>query len=277
MGKQIDLLFCHASGLCQQVWKPVIQHIIDQSSKANASLNINPRTFDFSFHGQEAPVTAKDKRIKDWPTWGPREILAHCRSEPSDDLKIGIGHSLGGACLLLAEQLAPGTFDGLILFEPPIFPKKFLGLSNAQNPFYLRTIDKQHQWPSMAAAEKYFQERPFYQGLDQGAVKGLIEGGVMDKKDNSVGVELCCDPKEEAQVYTVVLPFEHFTDNFPPLPVHLVTGATTEIFQKEWYHKFHPLKNVSHSEMPDAGHFMVLEQPAAVAKIILEDVQDWID
>src|SRR5205823_173369 len=34
----------------------------------------------------------------------------------------GIGHSLGGAILLLAEQRQPGTFTDLCLYEPVVIP-----------------------------------------------------------------------------------------------------------------------------------------------------------
>src|SRR4051794_16291876 len=50
------------------------------------------------------------------------------------DRPFGVGHSMGGAALLRAEQLRPGTFRSLYCYEPVVVPAPPSGRAPAGNP-----------------------------------------------------------------------------------------------------------------------------------------------
>ncbi|RLN94220.1 hypothetical protein BBJ28_00018698 [Nothophytophthora sp. Chile5] len=133
------LLFSHGLGFCKETWEPVIRRL-----KRSPMLQREVAayvTYDQPFHGTNrdesvpAEVYYKDGNpnsprvrhvMNDWVGVTSeaayeqvQRLNAAAKGGPRGPL-IGIGHSLGAAALWATEARHPGTFDGLILFEPVV-------------------------------------------------------------------------------------------------------------------------------------------------------------
>ncbi|GMF65132.1 unnamed protein product [Phytophthora lilii] len=129
------LLFAHATGFCRQVWDPVIRRL--KLSPLLQGAVEEYVTYDQPYHGvnRDESVTGqvyyknddpKLPRVKhpmnNWPeisadaAW--TQVQKIRSATPQRRPLIGIGHSMGAAALWATEAKHPGTFDGLILFEP---------------------------------------------------------------------------------------------------------------------------------------------------------------
>lgn len=100
------LLFAHATGMHGLVWKPVIDELIDRAHCI---------AVDLRGHGDSTPRPGADLS---WELFGG-DVLAAVAAIDGDEV-IGVGHSLGGAALLMAELAAAGTFTRLFLYEPAL-------------------------------------------------------------------------------------------------------------------------------------------------------------
>src|SRR5690349_20798784 len=89
------ILFAHATGFCGPIWGPVAEHLADHRGWA----------LDFRCHGRSTRPLDDDLS---WRGTGD-DVLAVVDALGLVDL-VGVGHSMGGAALLLAEQRRPGTF-----------------------------------------------------------------------------------------------------------------------------------------------------------------------
>ncbi|GLD92638.1 hypothetical protein PINS_up001217 [Pythium insidiosum] len=137
MARRVQLLFAHGGSFCKQVWAPITRRL--QAMPAMQRVHAECVTFDMPFHGERRDVSqrpvlhlenAAKPRVShpamQWTAWGPEEVarqVALLQAKTDDDggekiPLIGIGHSLGAASLWAIEMENPGTFDGLILFEP---------------------------------------------------------------------------------------------------------------------------------------------------------------
>lgn len=154
----VTLLFVHGGGFCKEIWAPIIRRVQQSSLwSSNPSVRFEVETIDLPYHGSnrdnhggvsstddvEPRVTCDNKcalvpscRVvhpaNAWVEWTTLAVLhsvdqwrdAHSlndsgatRSKPRR-LLIGVGHSMGSSALWNAEATHPGSFAGLVLFEP---------------------------------------------------------------------------------------------------------------------------------------------------------------
>ena len=103
-------LLCHATGFHGAVWEPLAAQLGD---------GLERWAVDFRAHGAS---TVPPGLPLDWHDFRDDVLSVLDALELPAGEVLGVGHSMGGAALLLAEQARPGTFAGLWLYEPIVPP-----------------------------------------------------------------------------------------------------------------------------------------------------------
>jgi pimeloyl-ACP methyl ester carboxylesterase len=185
-------LAAHATGFNGLVWRPwaALQHEMHLVAP------------DFRGHGGStcpAGVPYSWERYAD-------DVLAVLAAAPwpSSDQDparpIGIGHSMGGAALLLAEIRQPRTFAGLWLYEPITFPPEIRStMGDAENPLAAGARRRRVRFPSRAEAAATYRSKPPLNVFADASMDAYVEGGFVGDPDGSVS--LACRPGDEALVY----------------------------------------------------------------------------
>ncbi len=181
------LLFCHPTGFHGMIWAPLAAHLVEVA---------HSWAVDFRGHGDSTVPASMDfawDRMVD-------DVLA-----VTDHLRIthvkAVGHSMGGAALLGAEMRRPGTFAGLWLYEPIVFPR-LEGVS-ASNPMAAAARRRRPWFPDREAAYANFAAKPPLDSLDPAALRAYVDHGLRPchTADGDHAVELKCTPEVEALVF----------------------------------------------------------------------------
>jgi pimeloyl-ACP methyl ester carboxylesterase len=192
-------LLCHATGFHGLVWEPFARAL---------GGGFDRWAMDFRAHG--ASVVPEGEV----PTWqGFRDdvlaVLDGLGLPPGQLL--GVGHSMGGGALLLAEQERPGTFAGLWLFEPIAPPPGYFAARTptgegpgAPNPLAEGAARRRATFPSRAAALANYAGKPPLNRLRADALEAYVRHGFVD--DDAPGapegsVRLACRPGDESKVF----------------------------------------------------------------------------
>jgi pimeloyl-ACP methyl ester carboxylesterase len=182
------VLFCHATGLHGAVWEPLAAALGEGFARWS---------MDFRAHG--ASVIPPDQPL----TWSDfvedLELVLDALDLPPGDL-LGVGHSMGGAALALAEVRRPGTFAGLYLFEPILPPPGRLGGGGRGMPTPRADGAERRRptFPSRAAALDNYASKPPLNRLRADALHAYVRHGFVDDGE---GVRLACRPADEAAVF----------------------------------------------------------------------------
>ena len=81
---------------------------------------------------------------------------------------VAAGHSKGGAALLMAEQRRPGTFAGLYVYEPVVFPPELVvPATAAENPLSAGALRRRRTFGSRAEALTNYAGKPPFSALDR--------------------------------------------------------------------------------------------------------------
>lgn len=280
------LLFSHGAGFCKESWEPVMRRV--QASLAQQRTPCDLVTFDFSYHGAKHDKTATPRMqlaegakvplvsLGDnaWQQWNETTAFqqAHLAREQYKQPVIGIGHSMGGAALWAAEALNPGTFDGLVLFEP--IYQSLPGGAKARDFLVAITLAREQKWASRADAQKYFHELKNFASWTREALDSYIKGALVDEADGSVS--LACQPQVEASMYcaqTLQLTDEQLVQPKCQIAVH--SAEHTRLFNRhlfeDYARRFPELYRLT-PPMAKRSHMMIFEDPEASANQILEDL-----
>jgi pimeloyl-ACP methyl ester carboxylesterase len=181
------VLLCHATGLHGAVWEPLASAL---------GPGFERWAVDFRAHG--ASVVPPDDPLP-WAAMG-EDVLAVVGAlgiEPGQLL--GVGHSMGGAALLMAEQARPGTFAGLWLFEPIAPPAAAARSITGGNRLAEAATRRRPSFPSAADALANYAGKPPLNVARADALHAYVRHGFVTGEDGAV--HLACRPADEAQVF----------------------------------------------------------------------------
>ena len=240
------IAFAHATGFCGAVWRPVI---------AGLSAGYTTMAWDFPSHGSAPKLTLPI----DWWSFGE---YARDQVAGIEGPVVGVGHSMGGAALVMAELLAPGTFAGLILIEPMLFPPPY---QRFDNPLSQTVLRRRRLFESRQAARDNFASKHPFASWDAAALDGYIECGLTRTEE---GVVLACVPKDESDIYrgaTAHGAWERAGE--VKTPSLILAGANSDTHDEQRVRAIAGrLGQAGFEIIPGASHFLPMELPDVVAK-----------
>jgi pimeloyl-ACP methyl ester carboxylesterase len=182
---------------------------------------------------------------------------------------VGIGHSCGGAALLLAEEARPGTFSTLYCFEPVVFPTDDLPTPNLSEQLARGARLRREIFASRQEAHAKYASKPPLNLFDPEVLAAYVEFGFEDLPDGTV--RLLCRGENEARMYEGGLRHPGFSRLARvDCPVVLACGSESDVFSPaSMEHLVGNLTRASLEVLPGLGHFGPLEQPSVVADSVI--------
>ena len=180
------LLFSHATGFHGRVFGPIAAHLPE----------FDRTTFDYRGYGDTA---APSDWTLAWEGFGDDALaVARAVTNAAGRPAIGVGHSMGGAGLIMAALREPSLFAALVVFEPIIFPPEVRTNATRSNPLAEVTRRRRRVFPTFADAIANFAAKPPLSSLQHDALAAYVHHGFAQSDD---GVHIKCDPEFEAQTY----------------------------------------------------------------------------
>jgi pimeloyl-ACP methyl ester carboxylesterase len=254
------LLFAHATGMHGWVWKPVIDHLVDRAHCV---------AIDLRGHGDSALPPGSDLN---WDGFGS-DVLTVVRAL-GDGKVIGVGHSLGGAALLMAELEAPGSFQRMLLYEPAVHDGMGDGGSELLTGMVAAMVEltkrRRATFPSLADALANYMSKPPMAEFEAAALDAYVSHGFAERLgDGEHGVALKCAPEIEAQIYAAS--FSHDTaqrlDEIT-CPVTLATGTGSDLLQRRTTEALAAQFDTTRVVLHGVGHFGPMQQPRQFAEVV---------
>jgi pimeloyl-ACP methyl ester carboxylesterase len=253
-GSGPDVLFVHATGFCAGVWGPL----------SGALGDVRGAALDVRGHGRSAvPAAGMDWHGTAADVLATVDALGLRRP-------VGVGHSMGGASLLLAEQARPGTFAALWCFEPIVFPPEVVaaaprdGDDADDNPLVRGALRRRDTFPSAETALVNFAAKPPLSALRSDALEAYVRHGFEERPDGSV--TLRCRPETEAATFRMGSRHDAW-DRLDEVacPVLVAVGRPEGVPALLAPGVAGRLGDARLEEHPDLGHFGPLEDPTAIA------------
>lgn len=252
------LLFSHATGFHGRVFTPVAEHLTDHTCI----------TFDYRGYGD---TSAPAQNTLSWESFGD-DALAMARHVFTQDGQrpiVGIGHSMGGAGLVMAALREPHLFAALIVYEPIIFPTEVRTQARTNNPLADVTRRRRRNFASFDEAIANFAAKPPLSSLHPDALNAYVKHGFTQTND---GVHIKCDPEFEAQTYEMGA----FHDTWLQLgelrtPTWVMAGAHAEHSPAAIAPRIaERIPHCTFVEWRDLGHFGPVDDPARFAHFVGE-------
>ncbi|TMW57751.1 hypothetical protein Poli38472_014354 [Pythium oligandrum] len=294
------LLFCHGGSFSKEIWSPIIKRV--QAATLLQKKPAHVVTFDFPYHGTRrdeshpAKVTYendKTARVEHpamhWAKWTADEVwgeVQKIQAKPEEERGplIGIGHSFGAAGLWSTEIARPGTFDGLLLFEPVSNMENFTNVEDLMNFLILLALNRSNGWNSLEEAEADFKSNKAFARWHPESLKAYLHSAIVKNEDADVAFDkskpctLACHPHIEASLYNgpeLNLSMEQMGRVQCKTTFHY--GERSVLFfpqHKEALLQTFPDIYRIGSPVPKTSHLLVLEDPDTVAQRIVETLEE---
>lgn len=252
-----DLLLAHATGFNQCVWTPMLPGLTERFRVVS---------FDERGHGASEPAPNGHYAWEGFAT----DALAVVDAAGLDN-PYGVGHSCGGALLLLAELRRPGLFNAIWAFEPIVFPAD--EPMEAPSPNGNRLADgarrRRAVFASREEARANYASKPPLMWLDPRVLEGYVGCGFRDLPDGTV--TLACEPEHEARTYEMGGQHGAYSRLAQvQCPVSLVCGETSDAIGPATLDlQAARLPRATTDVWADHGHFGCLADPDRTVASIL--------
>ncbi|MFT3855802.1 MAG: alpha/beta hydrolase [Ilumatobacteraceae bacterium] len=181
------LLISHATGFHGRCYIPVADALADRFHSV---------AFDYRGHGD----TPQPERPIDWERYGDDALaMAQALVAASGAPLVAFGHSMGGACLLMAAHRDPSLFARLVLFEPIVFPTEGVRPPGEDSPLVGGARRRRSSFASYEAAIANFAAKPPLNAFTPEALEAYVRYGFAQAPDGTV--HLKCRPEIESGTF----------------------------------------------------------------------------
>ncbi len=248
------LVIVHATGFHGWCYQPIARRLTDRFHV------VAP---DLRGHGDSEYPSGTSM---DW--WKMAADLSAVVGHLAADLPLrAVGHSMGGAAILMTELLHPGAFSEAWMFEPIVIPDL---PDKPPNTMPDNARRRRNRFESRDEAFERYSSRPPFSGVDPEALHAYVDHGFADDPDG--GVVLKCPGEIEARVFestvtglfrrlgevhTAITVVQSGDGGMPASVAPLVADA---------------LPNGQLSKWSDRSHFGPFEDPERAASSIAESM-----
>ncbi|MCZ8343692.1 MAG: alpha/beta hydrolase [Leptospira sp.] len=182
------IFFCHANGYSAGCYRTYFREL---------TKNYRVVALDFIGHGKSESNLQYDS----WYFFRD-QILSVIEKESLSNIT-GIGHSLGGASLLLASVKNPIVFRKILALDPVILGIKLITLAKLLgNPLAKSAVKRRTEFQSIELVRRAFKKFPQFANFDSKIFEDYLESCFV-QKPNSKEVMLAGDPQVEAKTFSM--------------------------------------------------------------------------
>lgn len=182
-GSGRPLLLSHATGFHAHCYAPIAEELAARF-----------HCYGLDYRGHGLTLAPPDWAV-DWERYGDDAVAAARAIAPEGHL-IAFGHSMGGACLLMAAARDPDLFDLIIAFEPIVFPTS--DAPRGESPLVAGARRRRAEFDSFEQAYDNYAAKPPLMAFTPAALRNYVEHGFVATDE---GVRLRCDPEHEARTF----------------------------------------------------------------------------
>jgi pimeloyl-ACP methyl ester carboxylesterase len=206
-----------------------------------------------------------------WETHGA-DAAAIAASLQANGPVLGVGHSMGGAALLMAALAQPQLFCGLVVYEPIVMPPELVRNPNGgPSPDNYLAIGARKRRSTFAsfedAIDNYSRKAPLNVFAPE-SMQAYVRGGFSLGDDGNV--HLKCTGDAEARTYEAAgnhHTFEHLREL--RVPVWVVCGRPEPMQPSSRMAALaEQIPDGRYIEFDQLGHFGPMQDPALIAELI---------
>jgi pimeloyl-ACP methyl ester carboxylesterase len=252
-GERPLALLHHATGFCKGVWAPIAEALRER---------FRVIALDARGHGDSSQLEGAAAYA--WPEFA-RDLaaVADALAPQLGPVALGIGHSFGGTAMLGASRARPELFERLVLVDP-VMPNATVRSTDSQNSLAAGARRRKTEWPSLAAARATWGERRVFRAWPPEVLDLYALDGLRERADGSVTLK--CPSTVEAVIFDQgrALEASELATNHPTPTLWL--RAAHGNFDASWCRTLAGRMRACELVDLDAGHLVVMEQPALVAE-----------
>jgi len=260
------LHFLHGNGFCTRSYEPMLALLAEDFDLWLCDLQGHGQ----SDHGGKFVGWNRNAELA-------LEAFESERSRFGDVPYFACGHSFGGVLTGLIMAARPELFTRAILLDPVFFPPGLIALRRCfglfgihKNPVAQRARLRRDSWPDRAAAHASLHSRGMFRGWDESAFDAHIEHALRDHPER--GVELCCRPSREADVFMTMPQGLWRSLRRIKTPTRIVYGDRTYPFVGASARRLAASGNACTVHKTVGGHCFMLESPRLAAEQVTDSL-----
>ena len=258
------LHFLHGNGFCTRTYEPMLALLTE---------HFDLWLCDLQGHGQ----SDHGERFVGWNrnAEAAAEAFRAGREQFGEVPSLACGHSFGGVLSALMMAADPALFQRAVLLDPVLFPPALIALRRGLGLVGLndhavakRAAARRDYWPDRTAAHAGLHNRGMFRGWDETAFEAHISHALRERPGG--GVELCCRPSREAEVFRTMPKGLWSSLRRLKTPTRIVYGDRTYPFVIQSARRLAVSNSQVSAHQTAGGHCFMLEHPAAAAAQVVE-------